>query len=70
MLNIGTRPTIDHSDKVSVEVHLFDFDEEIYGNELMVSFIQRIRSEKKFDNKEALIAEMEKDKVRVERVLR
>ena len=70
MLNIGTRPTIEHSDIVSVEVHLFDFSEDIYGKELTVSFVQRIRSEKKFDNREALIAEMKKDKVRVEQVLR
>ncbi|MFT6167053.1 MAG: riboflavin kinase/FMN adenylyltransferase [Vicingaceae bacterium] len=70
MLNIGTRPTIEHSDKVSVEVHLFNFSEDIYGKEITVSLVQRIRSEKKFDNREALIAEMEKDKVRVEQVLR
>lgn len=70
MLNIGTRPTIELGGNVSVEVHLFDFNKNIYGEELSVSFIKRIRSEKRFEDREALIAEIEKDKVRADRILR
>lgn len=70
MLNIGTRPTIEHTDKVSVEVNLFGFNEDIYGKQLTVHFIKRIRSERKFESKEALIAEMQKDKVRAEQIFR
>ncbi len=70
MLNIGTRPTVERVGNVSVEVHLFDFNKNIYGEELSVSFIKRIRSEKRFEDREALITEIEKDKVRADRILR
>ena len=70
MLNIGLRPTIEASEKLTIEVHLFDFNEDIYGKQIHVSFIKRIRSEKKFENREALIAEMQKDKVRAEHILK
>ena len=70
MLNIGTRPTMELGGDISVEVHIFDFKESIYGQELTVSFIKRIRSEKKFETRDALIAEMEKDQVKAEHILR
>ena len=70
MLNIGIRPTIGVSQKISVEVNLFDFNEEIYGERLTVHFIKRIRCEKKFDSKDALIAEMQKDKVKAQQLLK
>lgn len=70
MLNIGLRPTIEFSEKLTIEVHLFDFNEDLYGKRLHISFVKRIRSEKKFENKEALIAEMRKDKVRAEHLLK
>lgn len=71
MMNVGTRPSIDESNqKISVEVHLFDFSEEIYGQTLEVNFIERIRDEKKFDSKSLLVDEIKKDKVRAERILR
>ena len=70
MLNIGTRPTMELGGDISVEVHIFDFKESIYGQELTVSFIKLIRSEKKFETRDALIAEMEKDQVKAEHILR
>lgn len=71
MMNIGTRPSI-HSEnhRISVEVHVFDFSDEIYGQVLEISFIERIRDEKKFDSKVHLIDEIKKDKVRAEKILR
>lgn len=70
MLNIGTRPTIDDNDgELSIEVNLFNFNEDIYGESISLSLIERIRDEKKFENKEELIAEMEKDQVKCQNIL-
>lgn len=63
MLNIGTRPTVDiNADHRSIEVHLFDFDRDIYGKYLTLFFEQRIREEKKFNGLEELQKQLEKDK--------
>lgn len=51
--NIGVRPTVDGS-QMLLEVHLFDFEQQIYGRHVQVNFHQFIRSEKKFDGLEAL----------------
>lgn len=63
MMNIGIRPTFD-GQKRALEVHIFDFNEEIYGQTIQVRFIERIRDEIKFDGVEALIAQLEKDKLK------
>lgn len=70
MLNIGIRPTIDASQTISIEVNLFDFNEEIYGEHLTVHFIKRIRCEKKFDSKDELITAMQKDKAKAQQLLK
>jgi len=70
MLNIGRRPTINSGNgEVSIEVNIFDFKKEIYGEKIQLELIERIRDEKKFDSKEELIAEMQKDQVKCERIL-
>ncbi len=61
MMNIGTRPTFEGSDR-TLEVNIFDFDEEIYGREVQVRFLRRIRDEMKFDGVEALKEQLAKDK--------
>jgi riboflavin kinase / FMN adenylyltransferase len=53
MANIGTRPTLG-KDKLVTEVHIFDFQREIYGEKIIIYLIDRIRDEKKFENLEAL----------------
>lgn len=53
MGNIGYRPTIDRGD-LTIEVNIFDFDEEIYGERIIIYFKERIRDEKKFENLSAL----------------
>jgi len=53
MGNIGYRPTINNSD-LTIEVHIFDFDEEIYGDTITIFFVDRIRDEVKFKDLEAL----------------
>ncbi|MBE0652205.1 MAG: riboflavin biosynthesis protein RibF, partial [Bacteroidales bacterium] len=61
MGNIGTRPTVGINGLVT-EVHIFDFDEDIYGKEIIIYFIDRIRDEVKFEDLEALKQQLIKDK--------
>lgn len=58
--NFGRKPTVGESDPL-LEVHLFDFDADIYGNELYVEFVDFIREERKFDGIEALKAQISRD---------
>ncbi|HKL88420.1 MAG TPA: bifunctional riboflavin kinase/FAD synthetase [Salinibacter sp.] len=60
MMNIGRRPTFDGMD-VTVEVHLFDFDGDLYGERLSVQFLQRLRDEQKFDSPDALVMQLSED---------
>jgi riboflavin kinase / FMN adenylyltransferase len=63
MLNIGTRPTFNHNaDLRSVEVNIFDFDENIYHQHISVLFCGKIRDEQKFPGKEALIRQLSEDR--------
>ena len=62
MGNIGVRPTIDHGD-LTIEVNIFDFDEDIYGEKITIQFVDRLRDEQKFDGLEALKAQLAKDKI-------
>ncbi len=61
MANIGYKPTFGSADK-TIEINLFDFSEDIYGDRISVEFLQRIRSEIKFKSKQDLIAQLKKDK--------
>ncbi|KAA3652933.1 MAG: riboflavin biosynthesis protein RibF [Calditrichaeota bacterium] len=68
MANIGTRPTFgDH--ETSLEVHILDFDGDIYGKDLGVQFIIKIRNQIKFENPTDLVAQLEKDKIKVRTIL-
>lgn len=58
--NIGRRPTVD-GEHVQLEVHLFDFDQTIYGEQISVSFKQKIRDEKKFDSFDDLKKQIQLD---------
>lgn len=61
MLSIGTNPTV-LGDKLSVEVHILDFDEGIYGEEISVNFREFLHEEIKFENLEKLIERLGEDK--------
>lgn len=63
MLNIGSKPTVSTENQLSIEVHIFEFNTDIYGKKISVNFRKRIRSEKKFENLEALSIQLEKDKM-------
>lgn len=60
MVNIGNKPTMGDFG-LSVEAYLFDFNREVYGENLELKFIKRIRNEVKFDSIEALIDQIQKD---------
>lgn len=63
MLNIGTRPTFNNNaDNRSIEVNIFDFKGDIYRNEITLIFKGKIRDEQKFESKEMLIDQLNKDK--------
>ena len=61
MVNLGFRPTVVTEGMEIVEVHIFDFNEDIYGKVLILNFYQRIREEKKFDNLEQLKQQLMSD---------
>jgi riboflavin kinase/FMN adenylyltransferase len=68
MMNIGTRPTF-NGQKQTLEVNIFDFEGDLYGKQIMVEFVARLRDERRFDSPEALVAQLEKDKQQVEQIL-
>jgi riboflavin kinase/FMN adenylyltransferase len=56
--NLGRRPTVVDEGALSLEVHLFDFDRDIYGQLLEVRFVQHLRDEKKFNGLDELKAQI------------
>ncbi|MES2514586.1 MAG: bifunctional riboflavin kinase/FAD synthetase [Bacteroidota bacterium] len=63
MLNVGVNPTTDTDDKIKIEVNIFEFDEDIYGETLKVEFVKRIRDEEKFANLDELKQALANDKI-------
>ena len=62
MCNIGTRPTVNVGSDRTVETNIFDFDEDIYGLDLKVTFRRKIRDERRFDSLDALKCQLIKDR--------
>jgi riboflavin kinase/FMN adenylyltransferase len=60
-LNIGLRPTVGAGLAQQVEAHLLDFDADLYGQELEVTFVERVREERKFPSLDALKTQIERD---------
>ncbi len=61
MSNIGFRPTVDHGD-LTIEVHIFDFNQSIYDQQITIDFVDRMRDERKFESLEALKQQLTKDR--------
>ena len=61
MMNIGIRPTI-NGERQTLEVHIFNFNKDIYNQKLKILFIEKIRDEQKFESLDALKKQLEKDK--------
>lgn len=59
--NLGFRPAVDNRDLPVLEVHLLDFDENLYGRRLCVSFLQKIRAEQMFESQDQLAQQIAKD---------
>lgn len=68
MLNIGNRPTVDGTFQ-TVEVNIFEFDQEIYGEKLTIEFLQKIRNEQKFNGLDELKTQIAKDKITCKEIL-
>lgn len=69
MMNIGRRPTFD-GEELTMEAHIFDFHENIYGKEVQVQFVKRLREEKKFSGIEDLKDQLKKDQAEAEDILK
>jgi riboflavin kinase/FMN adenylyltransferase len=61
VMNIGVKPTVSGSNELTVEVFIFDFDKEIYGDILRLECIERLRDEQKFDSLDSLKLQLKKD---------
>ncbi|MBX3617556.1 bifunctional riboflavin kinase/FAD synthetase [Nitrosomonas sp.] len=59
--SLGVRPTTHQNGNYVLEVHLFDFNQEIYGQRLQVDFLHKLRDEEKFSDINALVRQIEKD---------
>ena len=70
MMNIGFRPTFKDNVKKSLEVHIFDFNKKIYGKNITVEFVKRMRGETTFKNSKELIKQLEKDKKIAQNILK
>ena len=68
MMNIGTRPTFDGHEQ-TLEVHIFHFDRDLYGQPLSVEFVARLREERRFDSMEALREQLKQDAIQAEQEL-
>ena len=62
MCNIGCRPTVSSGNSRTIETHIFDFDEDIYGLDMKVTFVEKIRDEIKFESLDALRNQLEIDR--------
>src|SRR5690554_3950174 len=59
--NIGNNPSINYIEKMRLEVHILDFEKDIYGQDISIEFLERIRDEFKFEKIDDLIKQIEKD---------
>lgn len=65
MLNIGEKPTLSDGTKRSIEVHILNFNEDIYDQSIEIHFVKKIRDERKFSHSDELIAQLELDKLQI-----
>jgi riboflavin kinase/FMN adenylyltransferase len=68
-LNIGVRPTVTEARRRTIEVHIMDFYQDIYNEEIEVTFVEKLRDEKKFPSLDALTEQIKKDVEKARQVL-
>ena len=69
VMNIGTNPTFSQSSHQTIECHILDFDRDIYGRELRVEFVSKLRNEKKFSGPEELVTQIHLDIAEARKIL-
>lgn len=69
MLNIGVRPTINNDKRRTIEVHIFDFNEDVYGKTVRLELQAYMREEAKFEGLDTLILQLKKDEVNTRALL-
>ncbi len=62
MMNIGVRPTVTQGIEETAEVHIFDFAREIYGEHVVITFLKKIRDERKFSSVQELVDQIGRDR--------
>ena len=67
LTNIGTRPTFGETDR-AIETHLLGYSGDLYGRQIRLSFVLRLRDERRFPDVDALRAQIEADQRRAERL--
>ncbi len=69
IMNIGYRPTFENKHELVLETHILNFNSDIYGRTLKIEFLKRLRDEKKFESRDALIHQIEYDKNVAQRII-
>ncbi|WP_075603269.1 bifunctional riboflavin kinase/FAD synthetase [Saccharicrinis aurantiacus] len=69
MLNVGIKPTVSSKTKQTIEVHIFNFSDDIYSEEVVIEFVDRVRNEQKFESVDALKAQLKIDEQTVKKLL-
>jgi riboflavin kinase/FMN adenylyltransferase len=59
--NIGLRPTFENTERATIEVHILGLDQDLYGQQIRLAFVQRLRDERRFPDVDALKAQIEAD---------
>ncbi len=67
--NIGTRPSVDSSPRLTIETNIMDFDEDIYGEDMVVEIMAYLRPIRKMDGIEEVKKQVDEDKLRSRRIL-
>jgi riboflavin kinase / FMN adenylyltransferase len=67
--SLGTRPTVNGSEPL-LEAHVFDFEDDLYGREIEVEFVAKLRDERRFDSLDAMVEQMHRDAAEARSVLR
>lgn len=70
MMNIGTRPTVSNADHRSIEVHILEFEGDLYHKPIEIEFVKKIRQEQRFASIDELQAQLEKDRQTVKAILK
>ena len=67
--SLGSRPTVEGDGEPLLEVHIFDFDRQIYGTYISVEFVAKLRDEERFEDLESMTEQMHRDALRAREIL-